>query len=136
MVLEINDLKTLRDIQGTFSSRYPFLMIEFYARRPGDGESFEKQDLIHIDQSIRNIKRTHVSALFEIKPDNTIDEVEKEFFQRFGLVVRVLSKSDTHWIRPEALGHLTLNQQNEIGRTFAEHIIHPDYDTRIEDRQY
>jgi hypothetical protein len=30
MVIEINDIKTIRDLQGSFYSRYPFLKIEFY----------------------------------------------------------------------------------------------------------
>jgi hypothetical protein len=69
-------------------------------------------------------------------PGNTIAEVEKEFIQGFCLAVRILRKSDTNWIQPESIEHLKLKQQNEIGRTASEHIVHPDYDTRIEDNQY
>lgn len=137
MVIEINDIKTIREIQEAFSTTYPYLSIHFFRRLPKkeDGSS-QQRALIPVDTVIGNIKKTHVSGLLEIQPWNTIADVEKELLRRFGLIAQVLRKSDVHWILPEGAAHLTLDEQNETGQKASAHIIHPDYDTKIEDDEY
>lgn len=133
MVIQINDNTSIRHIQEAFSSRYPYLEINFFSGSPNEDNLYEKSDLIPVDSILGDIKRTHVSALMEIQPSNTIADVEREFYQRFGLRAQVLRKYETHWILPADTDQLTLQQQNEIANKDAAHIVHPDYDTKIED---
>lgn len=136
MIIEINDTTTIREIEALFSTEYPYLNITFIHQVHEAGEEFVKQKAIPVDTAIGDIKKTHVSALIEIQPWNTIADVENEFRRRFGLLVEILRKSDSHWILPEGAGQLTLREQNELGRAASEHIIHPDLDARIEDDEY
>ena len=136
LVIDINDTTTIREIEALFSGEYPFLNIIFIHQvHEGDEESV-KQKAISVDTAIGEIKKTHVSSFIEIEPWNTIVDVEKEFRQRFGLLVEILRKSDSHWILPAGADHLTLREQNELGRAASEDTIHPDYDTRIEDDKF
>ena len=136
MVIDINDTTTIREIEGLFSTEYPYLNITFIHQVHDPGDEFLKQKAIPVDTTIGEIKKTHTSALIEIQPGNTIADIEKEFRQRFGLLVEILRKSDSHWILPAGADQLTLREQNELGRAASEHIIHPDYDTKIEDDKF
>ena len=136
MVIKISDITTFRQIQESFYSNYPFLKLQFLKTDLERGKAERPSDVIHIDERIRNVERTHVPGVVEILPGNTIDEVEKRFLHRIGLAVQVLCKSDTHWIEPGKTDQLSLRQQNEIGQLSADHTTHPDYDTWIEDNQY
>lgn len=133
MLIEIHDKVTLRQVQEAFSKKFPYLEINFFSSSPNEENLYQKSDLIPVDKAIGNIRRTHVSALMEIRPSNTIADVEREFFLRFGLRAQVLRMYDTHWILPADTDQLTMKEQNEMAKKDAAHIVHPGCDSKIED---
>lgn len=136
MIIDINDSVTIREIQKKFSSKYPYLEIQFFIHYPGKDNLLSKKELAPVDKTIGEIKKTHVSGLLEIRSSNTITDVESEFLSRFGLSVQILRKSNAHWILPDRADQLTLKEQNEIGGKAADHIVHPEYDSGIDDGEY
>lgn len=136
MIIDINDRVTIREIQKKFSSKYPYLEIQFFYHLPGKDNLLSKNELAPVDKTIGDIKKTHVSGLLEIRSSSTIADVESEMLMRFGLFVQILRKSNAHWILPDGADQLTLKEQNDIGGKTTDHIVHPEYDSGIEDEEY
>lgn len=123
MHIEINDNTTIREIQETFSDYYPYLQIQFYNKQHKIYESSSEAGRVNPDKAIGDIKRTHVSAVLEIQPLYKIADVEREFQERFGLSVQVLSKEKDNWIQTMGMDDFTLKELNEIARNSSDEYI-------------
>ncbi|MDP3128017.1 MAG: hypothetical protein Q8M81_05940 [Sediminibacterium sp.] len=69
------------------------------------------------------IRKTHLSAILEIQPLYKVSAVEREFRERFGLSVQVLSKEKNNWAQAAGLDDLTLKELNELSRNASDEYI-------------
>lgn len=113
MVIEINDLTTPGKIQEVFRSEYPYLKIELLTTVGGT------QVPVPPEKAIGGFRSKHTSGKWKVHPSNNIAEIENAFSNLFGLEVRVLRQSDSYWITADRNNHLTLPEQNKVGKTDA-----------------
>jgi hypothetical protein len=128
MYLEINDTSAFKDIQEAFSNFYPYLRLEFYTRSHKKYEESLDIDLVDPATAIGDIKKTHVSGVLEIRPIDTVAQVETELNIRFGLSAQVFWKDKDVWRETTAMDDLTLKDLNEMGRNSSDEFIVTDYE--------
>lgn len=131
MIIDIHHDTTVRHIQGQFSERYPYLKLVFLQENP----KASKAKPVAADLRINDFRRRPKVDSMIIESSDTITDVEKAFAKQLGLEVKILRQSEGHWIEPEGAGGLSLRAQNEAGAAAADHIIHPDYDSHIENTE-
>ena len=134
MYIEINDKTIIRQIQKKFNLFYPYLQIRFYHSPPGKHEGLADNDLIYAGKSIGEVKQTHISAAIEITPLSKAADVEREFYERFGLAVQIFIKNKADWEQSTGMNQLTLKELNELGRNATGDLIisEPDSDLSFE----
>lgn len=78
--------------------------------------------------TIADIEKTHVSGVLEVRPLDSVAQVEKELNIRFGLLAQVFWKDKDVWRETTGLDDLTLKELNEMGRNSSDEFIVSDYD--------
>jgi len=127
MIIEINDAKTVKDLQDEFSTRFPFLKLEFF-HSPHMREEPTNETPCEPGQTIGQIRKRHVFGVIEIGPDRETGSIEQEFESRFDLHVQIYRLQTGRWIQTVGTDILTLEQQNKIARDAATH-YNPNHTT-------
>lgn len=133
MHIEITNDTRLSEIRKVFSDFYPYLQIEFYRKFHKKYEGSEKKDRVDPGITVGELKKTHVSGLLEIKPLDTVADVEKECQQRFGISVQIFRKQNRSWEQTTSMDDFTLKELNEMGRNSSDEFIIEDYEEGIEE---
>ena len=114
MFLLLSPDKTLNEIQQSFSSKYPFLKLEFYKLQNNDPALAVKKHLSHsLTLKAAGLKG---NGLIDINNDMTVAELERIFLQQFGINAQVSRKSGILWLETTMTDKWTLQKQNEHGR--------------------
>ena len=59
--MKISDDRTIKSIQAEFNSKFPYLKLEFYNEAHEVGEGSKIKSLIHVDQTIRDVRTIHTN---------------------------------------------------------------------------
>lgn len=135
MHLEINDHTTFREIQATFSNFYPYLLLEFYKKGHKKYEESLDIDLIIPKKSVGEIKKTHVSGIFEINPSDTVARLESDLKMIFGLSAQVFWKDKEIWRQTTDMDDFTLKELNELARNSSDEFIVTDYEEGFKENE-
>lgn len=111
----IQDLRSIKDIQGEFHRMYPGLKMVFYQAKHDDHEGSEKDMEYTNDHILRDIRQRHTEGTIEIKSDMTVQELEQSFEELFGLHIQIFRKSGSLWLQTIATDDWSLKKQNEKG---------------------
>lgn len=114
MLLEIDESKTIADIQDRFSLCFPYLKIEFYRKPHHWGESTSTKDLVAPQTYIRDIRKVRLPGILEIKSTYKTGEVEQLFKKFFGLNVQIFRLENNQWRETTKSDNLKLNMQAQI----------------------
>ncbi|HUZ60404.1 MAG TPA: hypothetical protein VMU83_16650 [Hanamia sp.] len=117
MKLQINKETKIKDIQKKFSDAYPFLKIEFYKKPHGENELSSMKDKISPDELISENKNFIKAASLDINKHSTVAELEKEFYERFGIAMQVSRRAGNIWIETSLTDSRTLGVQNKQGKS-------------------
>lgn len=103
--------RTVKEIKEEFSTRYPFLKIEFF-RKMDEGENKD------VDPSTQLIEISGIlrEGAIDIKSTDTVKEVERKFEKQYGLPVHIFRKQTDVWMDTTITDDLTLQEQNTWGR--------------------
>jgi HPt (histidine-containing phosphotransfer) domain-containing protein len=118
MTIEINDSRTVREIQREFTSRYPNLKIEFFHARHGREEVSAGNPCLP-DQTIGSIRDRHTEGAISIESKRETGSIEQEFEDKFGLHVQLYRKQAEEWIQTIGTDTLSLAEQNSISRNLS-----------------
>lgn len=118
MIIEINDAKTIREVQQEFSDRFPFLKLEFFQKVHRRGVPSHETPYTP-DSTLGEISTRHVQGNINIEPGSETGHIEKEFERRFGLNVQIYRLQTDRWIQTAGTDILTLKEQNDIARNAA-----------------
>ena len=88
----IQDLRSIKDIQGEFHAMYPGLKMVFYQAKHDDHEGSEKDMEYTNDHILRDIRQRHTEGTIEIKADMTVQELEQSFEELFELHIQFFRK--------------------------------------------
>ena len=128
MFIEINNAKTVHEIQEEFHFHYPFLKLEFFDSDHFWSELSPQSDLIPATAVIGDIRKTHTPGLIEITGAQKTGTVEQHFERHFNLHVQICRLSGTTWIQTAGTDELTLDEQNELGRIHSENEVSAESD--------
>lgn len=108
MILEIDDTKTIGDLQDRFSLCYPLLKLEFCKGKHGWEKICPEHEIIREDAAISDIRNIHNPGVIEMKSWNKIGEIEKQFHAQFGLNVQICYRSGGRWIQTGKSDNMTI----------------------------
>lgn len=126
MVIEIDDTKTIAQLQDEFSAKYPYLKIEFFEQPHGDQEASAGAKFAP-QQVIGQVRQKHVYGIISLEPTRQTGAVEQEFAERFGLNVQVYRKLLDRWAQTSGTDALTLGEQNAMAGDSAGY-FYPDHE--------
>ncbi|MCC6752453.1 MAG: hypothetical protein IT266_00550 [Saprospiraceae bacterium] len=118
MHLKIDDEQTIEQVQKKFSSRYPFLKIEFFSKPHDLHSGSRREDMMPAEMHFSECRSKHSGGSLEIRPSTTVAELEKSFKEAFGLYAQVFRKSGDLWIETTVTDDWTLEKQNSEAELF------------------
>jgi hypothetical protein len=98
MLLEIDDNKTLGDLQENFNESFPFLKIEFYDRRYRSVKDFHLLFPLPANTRIESIRKSHDPGICTIKSWFKTGKVEEDLWEVFGLNARIFRYEGKKWV--------------------------------------
>ena len=117
MQLTIQDNEQLASIQQRFNEMFPYLRIEFYAKK-GKNKPV-KQEPADPTETFGTIRSVHTSGTLEILPAMSVRELEEILNRDYGIMARVFRKSGKMWLQTSVTDKWTLEHQNNEGKALS-----------------
>ena len=111
----IGDDMKIKDIQQAFSKLFPALKVEFFSGRHTVGEGSPIRTRLDAELTLAQVRSAHTEGEFIIRGDISVAQLEREFFERFGLNTQILRRSGNLWMQTTATDSWTLEEQNQKG---------------------
>lgn len=115
MRIDIDDKKTIADIQHEFNSAYPYLKLDFHAKPSRPGGVHSRKHVRNPGTRLAECRSTHTEGKVTIVPDMTVFSLLQNLNDVYGLAARVLRKSGKTWIPTTLTEDWTLKEQNVQG---------------------
>ena len=114
MKITINDHRKIYAIQEEFSTLFPDLTIEFYAKPSKKGASPSRKLVKRGGKSLLECRSTHQEGVIEVVPSMTVLELKDNFRDIYGLTVEVSKKSRRDENAGPDTGQLSLQELNGL----------------------
>lgn len=115
MEITVNKNKQLKTIQEEFQKCFPFLKLEFYANSHRSSEGSAKKNLLNNNLTVGETPKFNKDNTIRIQKSMKVSELEKAFFEIFGLNVQVFRKSNNLWLQTTITDNWSLEKQNQNG---------------------
>jgi hypothetical protein len=115
MKIQLYYNRKVEEIREEFNSSFPYLKIVFVNRK----ENTNVVSVIEeVEPTARLIDVTGVlkEGEIDIRPTDSIKEVEQRFEKQYGLSVQIFRKQNGVWMDTDVTDDLTLHEQNTWGR--------------------
>ena len=116
-ILKLSERDNIRDLQFAFSTLYPYLRIEFHRHDNAPRGDYRKYLSSSLPLSAAGLRG---GGEVLIRDSMTVEELEIQLRENFGLIVRALRKSGNVWLEINMSGNLTLERQNQNGRELSQ----------------
>ena len=116
MEIKISADTKFNEVQDKFAKVFPYLKVEFYKEKYSENEVSTK-DRISSDKIISEQAKSFKHNSLDTTSSQTVAEVEKEFYEKFGITMQVSRKSGRIWIETSKTDDRTLESQNDLGKT-------------------
>jgi hypothetical protein len=119
MEIMINEHKKIQAIQDEFSANFPYLRLEVYANvKQADG-TIGKRVVHDTGKTLAECRTVHGKGRISISPGMTVNNLERNFRDVFGVKVQVLRKSGRAWLETTLTDGWTLEEQNRQGEELS-----------------
>ena len=120
MELVLTYQETVKNVKKQFNEAFPYLKLEFFTEPHiiGEGSPLKKQ--VPSSTLLGEINGIITEGEITLKPEYTVSFVEQAFQRKFGLPVQIFRKQKEVWLETTNTDHLTLAEQNEMGRKASE----------------
>ena len=126
MEIFITDDRLISDIQKEFNGEFPFLKIEFFRNFHKRGEPSPKSQLIPKTLFLGQVRSIHTEGKVNMNGGRSVEEIQNEFQNTYGLSIQVFRKSGNVWIETNLTDHWSLLRQNYQGQQLARLNTKPD----------
>ncbi len=123
MKLQIDTDTKIIDVQKKFTEVYPFLKVELYKEQHAEKKVSAIKDRISPDKIISEQSKFFKAESIDINKHRTVADIEKEFFEKFGVALQVSRKSGNIWIETSKTDDRTLKAQNQLGKTMSSQLV-------------
>ena len=117
--IKILNSQQIQELQKEFNNLFPFLKIEFFHHFHKDSQGSSKKDIIPVDYTLNQARKSKLEGVIEITPSMTVSQLEKSFQDKFGLSVQVFRKSGKSWLETIVTDSWTLEHQNDQGKELS-----------------
>lgn len=117
MRISLSKHRLISEVQQEFSTRYPFLKLEFYRKENADPCSAARFHLQ--DTALLEAAGLRKEGVIETGDEMTVAELERTFLKNFGLRAQVSRKSGLLWLETTMTDNWSLYKQNEHGREIS-----------------
>jgi len=125
MELRIEKGNLIKDIQKEFNMAYPFLKIEFFKLPFHEPKrKLLKNEKITGAEPVSKSEKFLKSGNIIFNNKTTAAELENDFWEIFGLSIKLFRKSGTLWIETTLTDNWSLEKQNEEGAFMSAPVIH------------
>ncbi len=114
MIIEIDDYKTIDDLQQKFSECFPLLKLEFYAQPHHWYESSEEKKALSRYSQLDQIRKNHTHGFYEFFSQTRTGSFESELRDKYGLHVQIFRKQFGKWQQTTDTDQLTLGEQQNL----------------------
>lgn len=119
MTIELTPNKTVREIKKQFQQQFPYLTLRFYHYRHGTAESSMLDEPLKDSAALQEATWQLTEGEVTIDGRDSVAQFEQKLGS-MGLPVQVLRCFKNVWIETKETDHLTLEQQNEMGKNASE----------------
>ena len=119
MEILITDNKFIKEIQEEFQKRFPYLKIEFFRNTQKNSNTPLKSQPVKGKMTIGMVRSKHTEGPLNIAGSRSVEEIESDFQNKFGLFVEVFRKSGNLWIETTLTHHWSLLRQNFEGQQMS-----------------
>ena len=116
MNINLQAQKTIKELKKEFSNSFPFLKIEFFVRSHEAGEASPLSEELPGTATLLEVTGALREGMLTIDPKDTVASVEKKLGHEYGLPAQIFRKQKGVWIETTATDHLTLEEQNQMGK--------------------
>ena len=115
MKIQLYYNRKVEEIREEFNSSFPYLKIVFVNRIDNTKAASVIEE---VEPTARLIDVTGVlkEGAIDIRPTDSIKEVEQRFEKQYGLSVQIFRKQNGVWMDTDVTDDLTLHEQNTWGR--------------------
>jgi hypothetical protein len=119
MEIRIADTRTISEIQKEFNKEFPYLKIEFFDVPYKPETALPKNKIIANNKMLSACRRMHSEGTVTILETDKVIDLERVFWEKFGLSVQVFRKSGNLWIETSLTDSWILGRQNFAGREMS-----------------
>ena len=119
MKITINDHRKISAIQEDFSSMFPFLKLEFFAKPHNVNSASSKKMMKHNGKTLGECRIIHTKGFLTLTPNMTVADLEQSFRDVYGLSVQIFRKSGNVWLETTVTDGWTLEEQNRQGEELS-----------------
>ncbi|MBA2329200.1 MAG: hypothetical protein H0V91_06245 [Flavisolibacter sp.] len=123
MEIKLTKDTTINDLKYQFSSRFPFLRLEFFKHKHRVGQSSLKDQKLNDRFLLKEVNPGLKEGVINLSPSTTVADLEQLFQKQFGLPVQVFRKANYQWVETTYTDILTLEKQNEMGAELSK-VLH------------
>ena len=117
----IDGKQTISTLQKEFNKSFPFLKIEFFSEPCIKGKGNSKDKIISTNEILNRFQSKKQFRKIAFTKQTSVSELEENFLTKFGICMQVFRKSGNVWLETTSTDDWTLEQQNEEGRSLAQH---------------
>lgn len=120
MQLRIDGNMMVQQLQDLFSQTFPFLKIELFKKTGTTPSRHSAQSKIAPEKYFKEILYFKESFdAIEWKEEMTVQELESQFENNYGIVAQVFRKSGNLWLETTVTDQWTLKRQNDHGKEIS-----------------
>ncbi len=119
--IAIDGKQTIATLQNEFNKSFPFLKIEFFREPCIKGKGNSKDKMIMTNEVISRLQRKKQFGKISFTNQTLVSVLEENFLNKFGICMQVFRKSGNVWLETTSTDDWTLEQQNEEGKSLAQH---------------
>jgi hypothetical protein len=120
MKITINDKRKVFAIQEEFNTLFPYLTLEFFSKPHTAFGASSKKIINKSSKYIHECRTIHNTGEITITPLMTVNELEQNFANTYGLTIQVFRKSGKSWLETTVTDNWTLEEQNSQGGALSE----------------
>lgn len=114
-VMKIQDQRLLKDLKTEFQGFFPYLKLEFFRAGHQHGEGSPAKELLSDAITVAAAREGSKQGDLTITPATTVEALEDQFDEEFGLHVQVFRRSGKIWLETSVTDKWTLDRQNLHG---------------------
>jgi hypothetical protein len=108
MKVNINESSTVGTIQRAFSSLFPGFKLEFFLFKRSPESLYPDNEKLKPEYSIASTDQSILNRDIEICSTDKIRDIEKMFYEKYGLCAQIFFKCKNRWIQTVKSDHYSL----------------------------